>query len=61
MSFSRPVTRHNACTHLPFNGETETNPNDYLGVFHAKTPIKDRLDFNSSLHKALAREKTTPL
>ncbi len=33
------------------NGETETNPNDYLGVFYAKTSIKDRLDFKSSLHK----------
>ncbi len=32
------------------NGETETNPNDYLGVFYAKTSIKDRLDFKSSLH-----------
>jgi len=31
-------------------GETETNPNDYLGVFYAKTSIKDRLDFKSSLH-----------
>jgi len=31
-------------------GEIETNSNDYLGVFYAKTPIKDRLDFKSSLH-----------
>jgi len=31
-------------------GETETNPNDYLGVFSAKTSIKDRLDFKLSLH-----------
>jgi len=32
-------------------GEIETNPNDYSGMFYAKTPIKDRLDFKSSLHK----------
>jgi len=32
-------------------GEIETNSNDYLGVFYAKTPIKDRLDFKSSLHQ----------
>jgi len=42
------------------NGEIETNSNDYLGVFYAKTPIKDRLDFKSSLHKELYRKLREP-
>jgi|GEM_PF-2022554 len=41
------------------NGETETNPNNYLGLFYAKTLIKDRLDFKSSLHKLVMIEDAT--
>jgi len=40
--------------HIYTDGEIETNSNDDLGVFYAKTPIKDRLDFKSSLHEQVA-------